>query len=606
MARNLIPEETLERIRAATDIVDLVSGHVQLTRKGRNFLGLCPFHTEKTPSFNVNPELQIYRCFGCGAGGNIFKFVQEMDRVSFPEAVSFLARRCGVETSEGEARRRDGQAADKIFQANEWAARYYHYLLRREEGLRALEYLYGRGLSDEVIDRFYLGYAPAGGTSLLERAGRRGHTPELLEKAGLALPSRSGRGHYDRFRDRVMFPIANLSRRYIGFGARALKPGDEPKYLNSPETEVYHKGSVLYGLNWTGREIDDRDCAIVVEGYMDLLALAQAGIGHVVASSGTALGEQQCHTICRFLVRYARRVVLVFDGDAAGSAAAMRGLEVLIGAGLDVQVVPLPGDDDPDSFVRREGAGRFEQLVDEAQSAIDFYIGRLAAEIDLQTMAGKMRAIERVVPLIANCNKEVARNFMLRQVAQRLKVDERALRDDMGKTLDSRNLRARTPAGEQPEAPSYPQPPGPERGFIALLLQHPQLISQSAAELAPEHFTDARVRELAELLFSRGADGSIDLPTLMSSVEDPGLADLISSCALIELDEEQVERQWRDYVRVFRRNRLTRRIEESKRELEAAERESGGRDIDALNSRILDLIREQHELDAVKFGDENA
>ena len=244
-----------------------------------------------------------------------------------------------------------------------------------------------------------------------------------------------------------MFPIANLSRRYIGFGARALKPGDEPKYLNSPETEVYHKGSVLYGLNWTRREIDDRDCAIVVEGYMDLLALAQAGIGHVVASSGTALGEQQCHTICRFLVRYARRVVLVFDGDAAGSAAAMRGLEVLIGAGLDVQVVPLPGDDDPDSFVRREGAGRFEQLVDEAQSAIDFYIGRLAAEIDLQTMAGKMRAIERVVPLIANCNKEVARNFMLRQVAQRLKVDERALRDDMGKTLDSRNLRARTPAG---------------------------------------------------------------------------------------------------------------------------------------------------------------
>ena len=595
MARNLIPEETLERIRAATDIVDLVSGHVQLTRKGRNFLGLCPFHTEKTPSFNVNPELQIYRCFGCGAGGNIFRFVQEMDRVSFPEAVSFLARRCGVEIPEGAARRRDGQAADKIFQANEWAARYYHYLLRRDEGRRALDYLHDRGLSDEVIDRFYLGYAPVGGSALLEQAGRRGHAPELLEKAGLALPSRFGRGHYDRFRDRVMFPIANLSRRSVGFGARALKPGDEPKYLNSPETAVYHKGSVLYGLNWTRKEIVSRDCAIVVEGYMDLLALAQAGIGNVVASSGTALTEQQCRT----LGRYARRVVLVFDGDAAGSAAAMNGLEVLIGAGLDAQVVSLPGEDDPDSFVRREGTGMFEQLVERAQTALDFYIGRLAEEFDLSTMAGKTRAIERVAPLVASCNDSVARDLMLRQVAQRLGVDERAFRGNLDKTLNSRNLRVRTPAEELPETPSYPQPPGPERGFIALLLQHPkQLISRSAAELAPEHFTDPRVRELAELLFSRGA--------LMSTVEDPGLVDLISSCALIEFDEEQVERQWRDYVRVFRRNRLTRRIEESKRELEAAERASGGRDIDALNSRILELIREQHELDAVKFGDENA
>ena len=602
MPRNLIPEETLERIRAAIDIVDLVSGHVQLTRKGRNFLGLCPFHTEKTPSFNVNPELQIYRCFGCGAGGNIFKFVQEMDRVSFPEAVSFLARRCGVEIPEGGGARRDGQVTDKIYRANEWAARYYHYLLRKDEGRRALDYLHGRGLSDEVIDRFYLGYAPGGGTSLLERAGRRGHTPELLEKAGLALPSRSGRGHYDRFRDRVMFPIANLSRRSIGFGARALKPGDEPKYLNSPETPVYRKGSVLYGLNWTRKEIVSRDCAIVVEGYMDLMALAQAGIGHVVASSGTALTEQQCRT----LDRYARRVVLVFDGDAAGSAAAVRGLEVLIGAGLDAQVVPLPGDDDPDSFVRREGAERFGQLVDEAESVIAFYITRLAGEIDLSTMAGKTRAIERVVPLIANCTKSVSRDLMLRQVAQRLRVDERALRDDMGKTLVARNLRTRPQAEELPETPSYPEPPGPERDFMGLLLQHPQLIPRSAAGLTAEHFTDARVRGLAELLFSRGPDDSLDLPSLMSSVEDPGLDDLVSSCALVGFDEEQVERQWCDYVRVFRRNFLTRRIEESKRELAAAERASGARDVDILNSRIVDLIRELHELDAVKLGDENA
>ena len=600
MARNLIPEETLERIRAAIDIVDLVSGHVQLTRKGRNFLGLCPFHTEKTPSFNVNPELQIYRCFGCGAGGNIFKFVQEMDRVSFPEAVSFLARRCGVEIPESGAARRDGQVADRIYRANEWAAKYYHYLLRKDEGRRALDYLHDRGLSDKVIDRFYLGYAPEGGASLLERAGRRGHTPELLEKAGLALPSRSGRGHFDRFRDRVMFPIANLSRRSIGFGARALNPGDEPKYLNSPETPVYRKGSVLYGLNWTRKEIVSRDCAIVVEGYMDLLALAQAGIGHVVASSGTALTEQQCRT----LDRYARRVVLVFDGDAAGSAAAMRGLEVLIGAGLDAQVVPLPGDDDPDSFVRREGAERFGQLVDEAESVIAFYINRLADEIDLSTMAGKTRAIERVAPLIANCGKSVARDLMLRQVAQRLGVDERALRGDMGKNLVTRNLRTRAPV-EEPKTPSYPQPPGPERGFIALLLQYPDLIPRSAAELTAEHFTDERVRELTTLLFSRSTDHSPD--SFLSNIEEPGLVDLISSCALTEFDEEQVEQLWDGHVRALRREWLKRRIkEEVIPELEAENGPGSSQEMSSINSRWMDLSREQHKLDSLKLGDENA
>ena len=594
--RNRIPEETLERIRAATDIVDVVSEHVPLAKKGRNLFGLCPFHTEKTASFSVNPDLQIYRCFGCGVGGNVFKFVQEVDRVSFVEAVSFLARRSGIEIRLDDAGRKESEIADRLYGVNELATKYYHHMLRQEAGRRALAYLHERGVSDETIDRFFLGYAPAGWSSLLEMAGKRGHTPETLEKAGLALPSRNGRGHYDRFRDRVIFPIANLSRRSIGFGARALNPEDEPKYLNSPETAVYHKGSVLYGLNWTRAEIGRRDCAIVVEGYMDLLGLAQAGIGHVVASSGTALSEQQCRT----LGRYARRVVLVFDGDAAGSAAAMRGLEMLIGAGLDTRVVSLPGDDDPDSFVRREGAERFDKLVENSGSALDFYMDQLAGEIDLKSMAGKSRAVERVVPLFARCAESVVRDLMMRQVAQRLNIDERALREDVAKSLSATNRRSspRQADAEPGSAPSYQDPPRPERDFMGLLLQHPRFIAATAGALQPAAFTDPRVRELAQLLFLTSRSGrSADLSSLMNEVEDPALVDLISTCAMVGIDEEHVDEQWSDYVRRFQKNSLTRRIAESRKELEMAVDSRQELETTRINSHIADLIRERQEFE---------
>tara|TARA_B100000686_G_C16793418_1_gene980400 strand:- start:87 stop:1904 length:1818 start_codon:yes stop_codon:yes gene_type:complete len=597
--RNRIPEETLERIRTATDIVDLVSGHVKLTQKGRNFWGLCPFHTEKTASFSVNSELQIFRCFGCGAGGNVFKFVQEIDRVSFLEAVSFLGRRSGIEIQTADAVARGAGDADQVFRANEWAAKYFHFLLRQKEGEPALSYLHNRGLSDEIIDRFYLGYSPSGWSTLIELAGRRGHTPEILKNAGLALSNRSGKGFYDRFRNRVMFPIANLSRRSIGFGARALNPDDEPKYLNSPETIVYHKGSVLYGLNWTRSEISKRDRAIVVEGYMDLLGLAQAGIDYVVASSGTALTEHQCRT----LGRYARSVVLVFDGDIAGSSAAMRGLEMLIGEGIDTQVVSLPGNDDPDTFVRREGGAAFENLVEDSESALDFYIGRLAAEIDITTMAGKSRAVERVMPLFAKCTESVIRDLMLRHVSQRLGVDEKALRADLGKVLTNTNNR-RSRVNKQddknlkPELKSEPEPPRPERDFIGLLLQHPQLIEKTGSILEPGVFTDERVRELASLLFSpEHSTKAIDLPALLGKLENPKLTDLISSCAMIGFDEQHIEEQWTDYVRTFKRDWLTHKIAKSKQELETAVQSSKDQDISRINTRMMALIREKHELD---------
>lgn len=561
-----IPEETLERIREAADILEVVSEHVQLKQRGRNYFGLCPFHTEKTPSFSVNPDLQIYRCFGCGAGGNVFRFVQEIDRVSFVEAVSFLAQRTGIALP-ADQKRGDDDQSDYLYRANELASKYFGHMLRQPQGQKALEYLYSRGLDDATFERFGLGYAPPGWTSFMEVAGRRGFDPPVLERAGLALASRRGSGHYDRFRDRVTFQIANLSGRAIGFGARALQPDDEPKYLNSPETEIYHKSAVLYGMSETRQAIRQRDCAIVVEGYMDLLSLVQRGVEAVVATSGTALTEQ--HT--RLLGRYAQRVVLVFDGDTAGSMAAGRGIETLLGTNLDIRVVSLPPEHDPDSYVRQNGPDEFERLVEHAGSGLDFYLDQLARRMDLGSVGGKAQAAGLLMPLFERCRESVRRDLMLRQAAQRLDVDEIALREDLQRAMERPRRPGRTVAAA-PVDERLPDPPRPEREFLGLLLQHPGFIAASASQLDLEALSDPRVIELLRLLFERYAgdagDGyrTLDIAMLMSDLESPALVQLVSICAMEGFDETQVERQWADYIYSFRRDNLTRQIEAVRRQ----------------------------------------
>ncbi len=586
-----IPDETIERIKDATDIVDIVSEYVQLNKRGRNFLGLCPFHTEKTPSFNVNPELQIYKCFGCNAAGNVFKFLQEHDKVSFVEAVTLLAQRSGIALPQ--RGRADGadDVTDEIFRANELAQKYYHHLLYQEEGRGALEYLHGRKLTDETIERFNLGYAPAGWDGLLKVAGKRGLSPAAMEKAGLALPRQKGEGHYDRFRDRATFAIANLSKRTIGFGARSLKSDQEPKYLNSPETPIYHKSSVLYGLSHTREEIRRQGTALIVEGYMDLLSLAQQGIDHVVASAGTAFTEEQC----RALARYAGQVVLVFDGDAAGSTAAQRGLEVLLGAGVDARVVSLPGEHDPDTFVQAEGADGLLAAVEGAQAALDFYLAQLGGRFDLDTLQGKAQAAEALKPLLGRCQDAVRRDLMLREAAQRLGVDERALRQEFQRDLGRRRAPERT---QETAAPRSAGPPLREKEFLALLLQHPQYIAPAAAELTPEIFGDARSRQVAQLLFGKYREATqLDPALLVNEIDDGEVAALIGDCALQGLDENQVEQQYRDGVAHFSSDALTRRIDQTKQALQEAVAAKDEEKINAVNAELMHLVRQRQQLE---------
>ena len=605
-----IPEESFEslkaateRVKAATDIVEIVSEHVQLRQQGRRWLGLCPFHEEKTPSFNVHPELQIYHCFGCGAGGDVYKFLQEIDKVSFPEAVTFLAGRAGIQLPRSGGGAAEDERNDRLFRANELAAKYFQHMLRRPEGGAARRYLHGRGVTDETAGAFRLGYAPGGWTSLLDMASRprRGFRAEELEKAGLALPGRDGRGHYDRFRDRLVFPITNLSGRTIAFGARALRDDDEPKYLNSPETPIYHKSGVLYGMAAARESIRRRGTALVVEGYMDVVGLVQHGVTHVVASSGTALTAAHAS----LLGRYAERVVLLFDGDAAGGTAAERGVEVLLGTELDTRIATLPAGEDPDSFVRRDGgAAALEELVESAPPALDVYLDRLAAAADLTSLAGRARAVEGLVPLFSQGREGVRRDLMYRRVAQRFEVDEQALRRDVA-AASSRPRRS--PQEPGPEAlPPRPRTAGGapqpatgsevERQFAGLLLQHPELIEPTREHLAPEMFADADVRRLvAHLSEHPPEEGRVDLTDLLNHV-DEDLRSLVSTCAMESFDPGHVQQLWTDHVHRLRREDLTRRIDDATRRLRRASEAGDAGELERLQAAHRRLVVERTRL----------
>ncbi|MBT8399929.1 MAG: DNA primase, partial [Rhodothermia bacterium] len=356
-----IPEDKIEEVRAASDVVDVVSDYVQLRKRGSNFVGLCPFHNEKTPSFNVNPSMQIFKCFGCSSGGDVFQFVKQIENVEFPEAVRILADRAGITLPEAEQDFEEASETESILHALRFAARVYHdQLVEAAEAESARRYLVERGVKPSSIKKFGVGYALPEWEGLLKTA-ESSHIPvEVLSKAGLVIQRKDSDSYYDRFRGRIIFPILSHVGKVLGFGARILDGReDEPKYVNSPETKVYHKSRVLYGLYQARQEIRRAEEVFLVEGYTDVIALHQEGVGNAVASSGTALTSDQI----ALLDRYCKRVVLLFDADSAGANAAVRGIDLVLQRGMAVYVVTLPEDDDPDSFARREGGDAFRQYA---------------------------------------------------------------------------------------------------------------------------------------------------------------------------------------------------------------------------------------------------
>ncbi len=375
-----------DRVKQQADIVRVVGEYVRLKKSGQNFSGLCPFHSEKTPSFAVHPVKQIYHCFGCGAGGDVFKFVMEMDKVTFPESVRAVAEKCGIAIPRAkertpEERQQNQQRTSLVELHREAAAFFLQQLSGTPEGRAAKAYLLDRGLDSEAMVRFGIGFAPSGGDALL-RVVKTKYPDKVLETSGLFSRDQSGR-LFDRFRRRVMFPIANDSGKVVAFGGRAL--GDDlPKYLNSPETPIYTKSNILYHLDRAKEALRQRDFAVLVEGYMDAIAVARAGISNVVASCGTSLTESQV----KLLNRFTRRIIVNYDPDTAGQAATERSLTILLEQGAEVRVLALPGGKDPDSFIRTEGAAAYTKLLTEAPPYVDYLISR-ASKMDMSTAEGK-------------------------------------------------------------------------------------------------------------------------------------------------------------------------------------------------------------------------
>ncbi len=424
----------IEEVKSSIDIINVISEFVELKQAGKNYKGLCPFHQEKTPSFTVNPERQFFYCFGCGEGGDALNFLMKIDNITFQEALKILARRAGIslpETSGYEQRLMDER--ERIFGLNNLVAKFYHHLLMKEEVAReAVRYLEDRGFSREDFEKFYLGYAHQGWTTIHDFLTGRGYEVEDLQKAGLIVKGKNGK-LYDRFRARIIFPIFNVRGEVLGFGGRIFNNTNKntPKYLNSPDTPVYQKGENLYGLNWARDEIRKSGEAVIMEGYTDVLTAHRFGVNNTVASLGTALTEEQA----RLLKRYAAMIYIAYDADIAGGRATLRGLDILKGVGLDVRVIKLPGEVDPDEYIKEYGKVGFDKLKEKALTLMEFKIEKIIGDIDYSTPDGKIKVIKRIIRLLAGLDDNIEREMYLRYVAEGFDIEEGVLKKEVDKIL---------------------------------------------------------------------------------------------------------------------------------------------------------------------------
>lgn len=433
----------VEQLKSSVDIVKTIGEYVRLKRVGSTprYMGLCPFHNEKTPSFSVHMSHQFFKCFGCGVGGDVIKFVMEMERISFVEALKLLSERNGIAMPKREYSDPESKLRGALLEMHETAAAAFQKNLAGPSGAEARNYLTGRGVPPEQISEFGLGLSDASGQQVIRMLEPR-FAPEQLEGSGLVMKRQDGSGFFDRFRGRLMFPIHNESGKIIGFGGRALRSGDEPKYLNSPETALYHKSHVLYNLHRAKDAVRKADYAVLVEGYMDVIGVYSAGVRNVVASCGTALTNMQV----RALKKHSGRIVVNFDPDAAGANAAERSIQMLLDEGFQVRVLELEGDLDPDEYVKREGAEAYRGRLEIAPSYFHWLADRARKKFDMRTVEGRMQGFKFVAPSIQRIADRLERFAVANDVADYLGVDEKLVRDHFSQGSAERRSVSRGPA----------------------------------------------------------------------------------------------------------------------------------------------------------------
>ncbi len=546
----MIPDAVLRQIQDRLDIVEVISAYLPMRRAGRNFKANCPFHGEKTPSFMVSPDKQIFHCFGCNAGGNIFGFVMKIEKKDFREAVESLADRAGVEIpKDTKTDPKVEERTNQILSAHAKAAEFYHqFLLGRKEAAAARAYLDKRGLGRETIINFKLGYAPEAWDAFYSSV--KGQIPDaVLEKTGLILARKEGGGFYDRFRNRVIFPILDPKGACIAFGGRVMDDS-LPKYLNSPETEIYSKGRQLYGVYQARKAIRDLDAVVVVEGYMDLISCHQGGVGNVVASLGTALTAEQA----RSLKRHTKNVFIVYDADKAGEMATLRGLEILLEEGMEVKVVRLPEGEDPDSYVRRQGGEGFRKALAQAKNLFEYKLALLKQKFNADTLEGKVSIANDLVSLFSRVQNEIQRSAWTKELAHQLKLSEEALVSEMKKSksrADSGRWKQQPPmmpAGSElaPPAASFKTVSAAEKMVLGLALEKADFARRISGELGSADFANPLSRKIAETILWRAADADEAPATsdlMIRFRDEPEMVALISQVSAdveILADKEKV------------------------------------------------------------------
>ena len=592
-ARAGIPPATLQQIRDSVDIVDVVSRYVTLSKIGQNFRGLCPFHQEKTPSFTVTPARQMFYCFGCGVGGDVFTFLMRKEGLEFPETVRDLAERVGIplplnasqgfsQSPTGQRKKLEGLHA----LANTWFQQNLH---DPSKGRSTLAYLVGRGLESKTLKEFGLGYAPPSWDGLTNYLTRQGATLSDLEASGLVAskdargPSKSAR-LYDRFRGRVMLPICDLRANVIAFGGRVFEEGT-PKYLNSPDTMLFQKGRVLYGLHKAREASPHLDSLILVEGYFDVLALHQAGIRQVAAPLGTALTTE--HVV--LLRRFVKTVVLIFDGDAAGAGAVLRALDVFRDSGVTVRVVVMPPSHDPDSYVRAHGAERFLTLNERSQTLLEFAVAQRLEGATHATIEERTRRVDDILGILAKGSNPIEKNEQVQRVAERLGVRPQLLLDRYPVMLErprggpSRSGKLSTSDTRRQGKTEFRE----ERDIVSFMVQgnlHPEHLKG----LRPEDFRSPLYRRLVEIgVRHLDAEGGLDLSGFLAETGlDETCRDSVAELAMLEVDFEERDEYIQDCWRALEQRNLKIRLDELIARLRIAERERQADEVDYLTSSV--------------------
>ena len=530
-----IPENILEEILSRVNIVEIISACMPLKRSGRNFKANCPFHHEKTPSFMVSPDRQIFHCFGCGESGNAFKFLMKYERMDFPEAVETLARKTGVILPQATSHdAKIDNLFNQLYKANELATGYYEANLESASGRSAKEYLLKRGLNQDTIKSLRLGFAPDKWDGLINCLRQKSMDLSLIEKAGLVLAKDKG-GYYDRFRNRMIFPIADIKSRILGFGARVLD-ASLPKYINSPETPVYTKGKNLYGIDLAKDSIRELDCAVVVEGYLDFILPFQEGLKNIVASLGTALTLEQV----RILKRFTHNVVMIYDPDAAGETATLRSLDIFIEEDMSVCVVTLPKGFDPDSFVREHGIESLKEKVKLAKNLFDYKLGVLKSRHDSKDIQSKAVIAAGMLETINKFNNAVLKSEYIKRLAQELDIKEDALFQEAKKFKKEKP--DIEPVRQQALKPLAINPT--EKLLIQLMLEESQLINNIRDNLEPADFQDERASKFVSILFDLASQGkNLEPNFLMEYFQDSDISTLVCESVFAENNESKQHKE---------------------------------------------------------------